>query len=102
MDSTPKVDEEVKNYVEKYSSIQKTILDYIDEENETFEDFTKKFGDLNIHDKQVDNKKMFDILRSIINNHHRDNDFFTKIEQILIFLKPKIEKHFINFEIFNI
>ena len=41
------------------------------------------------------------MLKIIIENHHRSQNFFTKIEQILQFLKIDISQTFSNKELFD-
>ena len=45
--------------------------------------------------------KFLNFLRIIINNHHRNSDFFDKIEPILVYFKDDIKHQMSNLEIFK-
>ena len=89
--------------IDVYSRIQAKILNYIEEiqdENQD-DDFKKPFDKLNIQKNDYDIKKLFLIIRSIIDNHHRNHNFFTKIEQIINYFKDDFKENFSNIELYN-
>ena len=64
----------------KIVNIQTTILKYLDEDKSQKSNFScqKLLDDLNSPKNYIDTKEALHLLRSIINNHHRSPDFFTK------------------------
>lgn len=41
------------------------------------------------------------LILNIANNHHRSNDFFSKIEKIILIFKNEIKQSYSNLDIFN-
>ena len=97
------VDIDIKNYHEKQSNFQNEILKYLDEEkcNEDDINIQKYFDENLIPVNGFDVKKIFCLLRSIINNHHRSNNFFNKLEKIIIYFKEDFKQAFTNSELFD-
>lgn len=95
----------MQNYIESFTLIQYTLLEYLDSEENIEEDFQK----LNyaILQNQIEAKKhdfslFLSMLMKICNNHKRSKYFFQKIEQLLIYHTNSIRKQFSNIEIFNL
>ena len=92
-------------YLKKMKKIQKRILNYIDQKDDSEDDLPniKKILD---NSKFLENKHDFIIILYFIinvsNNHHRGPNFFHKIENILSQLKSCINNFFSNSEIFYI
>ena len=98
---TQEVNADIKNYLERYSSIQKTILNYLDEEESNEKDFKAFFDNFKIQNSNFNIKEIFNMLRFIINDHHRNEDFFIKLEKIIIYFKDDFMKTFSNKELFD-
>ena len=84
--------------------IQEKILEFI--ENEDDEEVI--FQDLNIildDEKIIDDNYMFKsflyLLTKVANNHHRNLNFFSKIERILLLFKDNIIKKIQKFSVFS-
>lgn len=85
--------------------IQYKLLEYIDKEHNTEENFqniNQLLIDQKILENRHDTSTFLYLISKIANNHHRVNDFFTKIEHIIKSIKDDILKHFTNTEIFDI
>ena len=94
-----------KDYFEEMKKIQENILDYLDYESnveEKYQNLLNFFSKIKIHDNQYTIKSIFQLLIHISNNHHREERFFSKIEQILSLFKDDIKKYFTNSELFHI
>ena len=95
----------VKESLEKMKNIQNIIIEYIDSDENSEENFQNLqifFDDHKIKDERYDLMLLLSLITQIANNHHRGINFFEKIEKILQFLKNAIQKFFSNTEIFNI
>ena len=93
-----------KKYIEMYSSLQTAILNYLDEEKSNDNDFSnihQFFDNSKAQGKGLDIKNILHFLRIIINNHHRNSHFFSRIGQILLYFKDEIKQTFSNLEIFE-
>lgn len=93
------------DYFDEMKKIQKNILDYLDYESnaeEKYQNIKMIFDDIQIHDNRYKIKSLMHLLVHISNNHHREEGFFSKIEQILSLFKEDLKKKFTNSEIFNI
>lgn len=96
---------QVKKYLEKMKIIQENLLDYLDNEedsDENFEKFQKIYNDQNIYDNKHELKLILYLLSNLSNNHHRTPHFYDKIDRILKDFQGNIKKFYINSEIFNI
>ncbi|KAK8835753.1 hypothetical protein M9Y10_040573 [Tritrichomonas musculus] len=94
----------MEEYLNKLKTIQSTILDYIDDENES-ED---KFQDLDmllkdwISDNEENLEVFFHLITKIYSNHHQNSNLITKIEKILLLLREDISKKVSNSKIMEI
>lgn len=94
----------MEEYLNKLKTIQSTILDYIDDENES-ED---KFQDLDmllkdwISDNEENLEEFFHLITKIYSNHHQNSNLITKIEKILLLLREDISKKVSNSKIMEI
>ena len=92
-------------YLNEMKKIQQNILDLLDYENDTeekYQNLKNIFADINIHDNQYKIKSIMYLLLNICKNHHREEGFFSKIEQILNLFKEDLHKYFSNSELFHI
>ena len=95
----------IEEYMEKMKIIQDKILNFIvneDNDEENYENLIKIINDQQVNRNQHDLKVFLYLIIKIANNHHRNCNFFRKIEQILHEVKVEIKKNFSNKEIFKI
>lgn len=78
------------------------FLDHGDHLEENFENFIKVLTKQNILKDKHDLKIILYLIVNIANNHHRYENFYSKIDQILIKIKDQIKRYYSNNEIFNI
>lgn len=98
-------DDKQQEYLETIKSIQESILKFLEEETNCEENLTflkDIFNDLEIQDNRIEFMSVLHLISKIANNFHRSCNFFSKIEQILQYLKADIKKNISNSEIFNI
>ncbi|KAK8857369.1 hypothetical protein M9Y10_015774 [Tritrichomonas musculus] len=92
----------MNDYLTTMHNMQEAILSYLDGNEENgFEKVKNQINQQNINDKDHGLIEILHLLVSIANNHYRTPNFFTKIEQILLFYKEKLEI-FPNYSLFNI
>ena len=85
--------------------LQMHLLNFIEQINEQdhfFEKLVKFIIDGNITKDHEELKSFLILVYNISYYHHRNVDFFQKIERILLFLKEDIKSNFLNIEIFKI
>lgn len=95
----------VKQKIEKMKDLQSKVLDYIDKEEDMEENYEVLCNFINeekIHKNGQDLILLLRLLVYISNNHRRSNNFFQKIEKILIEYKDEIIDYYDNIEIFDI
>lgn len=97
------VDSGVNFYLEERAQIEDNIIQYLDQkdENENEVNVFTFFDKLKSQETGLNAKTILHLVRSIIENHHRQNDFFTKIEKIIIYFKRDIEQIFTNEQLFD-
>lgn len=94
-----------KGFLDENKEIQRTLLDYIENEGINDEYFQNLLTVLNYKNIQNDKHKlsmMLHLIAEIGNNHSRGPYFFEKIEKVLLILIKDIKKYFSNSEVFNI
>ena len=95
----------IDEYIEKMEKAQNYFLEFLENENNSEENFQNLINfivDFKIQENQQDLKEFLHLLFNILNNHKRLPNFFSKIEQIVQYVKEDIKKYFNNSEIFNI
>ncbi|KAK8872106.1 hypothetical protein M9Y10_007865 [Tritrichomonas musculus] len=96
----------IELYIKQKKELQLLLIGYLDsndDENEVnYRNFEKYLKDHQIYDNINEFRSILYLLSKIAKNHHRSQDFFKKIEQILIFLEKPIKQTFSNSEIFHI
>ncbi|KAK8892889.1 hypothetical protein M9Y10_030140 [Tritrichomonas musculus] len=95
----------IRSYIEKIKSIQMNILDYIDDDEnkeENYQNFISLINESNTLKNKYKIEQILLLILKIANNHHRSSNFFSKIEQILLFFKDSIKQNFSNIELFEI
>ncbi|KAK8881059.1 hypothetical protein M9Y10_003786 [Tritrichomonas musculus] len=96
------INEDIKNYIEQRAEFQNKILEFLDEEvEENNFDILKYFDKIKSQDNVFDVKKILFLLRTIIDYHQRGNNFYTRMEKILIYFKEEIKQTFTNADLFN-
>ena len=94
----------IEQYLEIIKSIQESILEYLDKEDdieEYYQNIIQLFIGHNILEKIHEIRLIFHLLSEISDNHHRYSGFFNKIEKIILYFKDKIQENFTNSEIFE-
>lgn len=92
-------------YLEEMKKVQESILYYLDEDNnieEKYQTLETLFNDIQIHSIKFKISSLMHLLLQISSNHHREENFFSKIEEILLIFKNNLTKHYSNSELFNI
>lgn len=89
--------------INKMKEIQKHFLKYIDTEydvEENYQNFITIFDDQQIIDKSL--CLVLHFISNISYYHFHENNFYAKIEKVLLFFKSSIKNNFINSSIFNL
>ena len=94
---------DLREYIDTYRQIQNTLLEFIDDEENSKDKYSelKKVLTNDYSDKDKF-KNIISLISSISDNHHRNSEFFTKIKEIILLLKDEIKRQFTNKEIFKI
>lgn len=94
-----------KEISEKMKSIHETLLNYIDHEGpseDNFENLKIIFEDPHTQENKYALISIFHLITKISTNHYRGSSFFDKIDKILKYLEYPMKKYFSQREIFNI
>ena len=92
-------------YIEKQKKIQNLLLVFIDSDDnveENYQNLLQLLQNQKIKDNKSELKSFLHLLLHISDNHHRSNNFFGKIERILLQFKDEMTKYFSNFEIYSL
>ena len=95
----------IKAQLENLEKLYSLVLDFIDEEKDTEENFqnlNNLISEQKINENKSEFKTLLRLLVNLSNNHYRGKDFFEKIEKIIIEYKSNIQIHYSNTEIFDI
>lgn len=95
----------IQEYLEKMKNIQKYLLEFIENEDkyeENYQNLIKIFDDNKIQKNRYDLKALLHLIVNIANNHYRGQNFFSKIEKIILLFEEEIKNYFTNTDIFNI
>lgn len=96
----------IRDYAKKMTYIQEILLEFIDDDNTSEEDFQiliKNFEDhQQFRSNNHDLKMLLTLISKIEEYHHRAPNFNFKIEKIIKYYQDNIMKFFSNSEIFNI
>ena len=87
--------------LQEMKNIQEKLHDYLEdnENNTTLEDI---FEDNRFHEDQNELIPLLHFVSKIFNNHYRDENFCSKIEEILLFFKEDMKTKLSNSELFHI
>ena len=86
------------------ATIQEKIIDFVDLEGGTSQNFQQLvdfLNEINIRKNDGDLIELFHLILLIANNHHRKEDFFSKIFQIIKLFTNDIQRLFSNNEIYR-
>ena len=95
----------VSEYLQNIENIQENILIFIENEDnqeENYQNLIQLFNDQKILDSPSEIKLILTLISKISDNHYRLPNFFSKLEQIILFFKDAMEKNFSNDDIFTI
>ena len=83
---------EIQAYINQKREIYEKLLIFIesDDEQDHFNQLIEKIKTYNIQKDWEELEQFLQLIVNISNNHHRKPDFFSKIIQILQFLKTDI------------
>ena len=99
------MDMSANKFIEEMKKIHGILLDFLDHgdnNEEKYQNLIQIFDDIKIHDDKFKIKLLLYLILKISNDHHRESEFFSKIEQILRFFKDDMKKNFSNHELFYI
>lgn len=94
----------IEEYLNKKKNVQRVLLEYIEESDaeENYEIFIQVLEDQQILEDIHELRELLCLIIAVGNHHHRNKNFFSKIERILQHLKNKIIQYFTNTEIFSL
>ncbi|KAK8875716.1 hypothetical protein M9Y10_005891 [Tritrichomonas musculus] len=105
LDEKPINNPEIKQYIECMQKLQSNLIDYLDDNNnveEKYELLKSEIDDQKTAEDKYSLTNFLHLLSCIADNHHRESDFFSKIEQIILLIKEGIVSQFSKSEIFTI
>ena len=95
----------VQQFLEEMKKLQENLLIYLEDEStnidETLQSLSKIIDEIKIHEDQHKLMSFLHLLVKIANNHHRNPNFFEKIDKVLAIFQDDIKKYYSNTEIFN-
>ena len=95
----------IKENVEKMKMIQNTLLDFVDKETNSEENYSNFLNIIKRHhiiEDRYEFKLLLRLINQIGNDHRRGCNFINKIEKILEHFSKDIKKCFSNDEIFKV
>lgn len=94
----------IQKIINKNRKLTNMLLKYIGDENQSIDEYEQLRSFLDQNQIQQNYEKLRELLHIILNisnNHHRNINFFNKIEQIFKFLGNNIKQTFSNSEIYD-
>ena len=94
-----------EGYLEEIKNTQQELLNFLDDDEnyeENYQNLNQHLADQKIGDDQEELELFLHLLVKLSNYHHRESNFYGKIEKILLIFKEKINKNLTNSEVFNI
>ncbi|KAK8839663.1 hypothetical protein M9Y10_032033 [Tritrichomonas musculus] len=88
--------------IEQKKRIQESLLEFIEDESNSEENFVQVINDQKIQADKYEFKSLIQIINKISDNHQRILNFIEKIERILVFFKTDLNKYFTNSEKFEL
>ena len=104
LDEKPINNPEIKQYFECMQKLQSNLIDYLDDNNnveEKYELLKSEIDDQKTAEDKYSLTNFLHLLSCIADNHHRESDFFSKLEQIILLIKEGIVSQFSKSEIFK-
>lgn len=94
---------EIQEYFKKKKDLQNYLLNYLDKETKADQDRENFFKQIDIiNSSNINEMKIFlQLIIQISNNHHRQPNFYDKLEEILLPFIQTIKQTFSNIEIFE-
>ena len=96
---------EVDEYINEKIKLQNLFLGYIDnesDENDNYDSLIDYFTTSKIAENKEEIKSLFHFINIISNNHHRNPNFFQKIEKIISYFEKSFKNSFLNIEIIDL
>ena len=96
---------EIQKYLMQKKELQKNILKFIENENESEDDFINLLKITDLQQIMENKNELFIFLRLLTKvgeNHHRNSKFFNNIEKIILHIGQNIKQTFSNIEIYDI
>ena len=97
---------EIKDYLKNKKAIQKSILEYLNDESNTEENYQNLINilneDQNIREYRSEFQEFLLLLSKISKHHQRTPDFISKITKTLLIYKAEIKQTFSNLELYKI
>ena len=97
---------DIQEYLKQKEDLYELVFSYIDcEEEECQENYDNLVSYINETNLGTNKTNLVETLYLILNiseQHNRGNNFISKIENLLLFLKNIINQQMTNFEVFNI
>lgn len=97
-------DHKIKIYLGRMSHLQESILNFINTQGQAESQYQEIISFFKTHKIGEDRNELQSILHLILkisNNHHRNPDFFSKIERLFTNFKEEMKIYFSNYEIFQ-
>lgn len=98
------MEKEIQEFINKKQELQKSILDFI-EHGETIipnDQLSSILEDPILEEDKNEMKSTLYLISKIADNHHKNQFFYEKIEQILLRIKEKVTSKLTNSEIYEI
>lgn len=97
---------DLRNYIADKKQLQRSLLTFLDQEDTEGEENYQNLTNL-IHNQKFGQNKdeltaFLHLISQISANHHRTNNFHTKIDRVISILDNEIKENFINLELFHI
>ena len=95
----------ISEYLVNISNIQRNILSFIDNDQNTEENFQnliQLLDEQKILDNIFETRLILQLISRILQNHYRAPNFFSKIQRVLLYFKDSINKCFSNYKIFKL
>lgn len=94
----------LQEYIKKNRKIQKNLIKYLNEDEDSefyFDKLNQILKTYKIQEDKYELKTVLHLISNISKNTHRSLDFFQKIERVLTIFLEDIKNYFTNYEIFN-
>ena len=95
----------VKKYFDKKKELQEALLTFIDNTSDLVDDYyylTRLIEEQKIESKPEEFKLYLHLIKNIVSDHHRGQNFYEKIERILLQYRKYIKQTFSNSLLFRI